>query len=512
MNAVEHLLGAAALERHGTRAALVCGGESLTYRELAARAARAANALRALGVQPGDRVLVLMRDSLEFAVTWLGVLHAGAVAIALNTRLSEAEYAHIRTDSGARLAIVEDLFCDNNPEHAVRYAREGGLAVTGNAAQRYPGAISWRDAYQSAGSQAAPVAVGADDPAFWLYSSGTTGRAKGIMHAHRAVLTAGQAQREVIGLAPGDRTLTTSKLFFAYALEHSLLGPLATGATALLDPDWPEAEPVLERVAAERPVAFFSVPTFYRRLLALGAPRLAPFRRVRRFVAAGERLPAPVLKAWRAATGGEILSLYGMSETFCACIVTPPGTSDGARTGKPLAGVQTRLATAEGREVEANEPGILWIRHPALALGYANLPDRTAAQFRDGWFCSQDFFVRDHEGFLSHQGRSDELVKIAGQWVQPAEVEEAVAPLVVEVACVPVPDQDSFERLALFIAPRGDAALAVKAAERACEQNLPPHKRPKWIVPVRELPRTPTGKVQRFKLREQLEEQIRKKS
>ncbi|HEX2648346.1 MAG TPA: AMP-binding protein [Burkholderiales bacterium] len=514
MNAVEHLLGAAALERHGTRVALVCRGESLTYRELAARVARSANALRALGVEPGDRVLVLMRDSLEFAATWLGVLHAGAVAVALNTRLSEAEYAHIRADSGARLAIVEDFFCDNNPQHALRYAREGGLAVTGEAARRYPGALSWREACERAEPQAAPVAMDADDPAFWLYSSGTTGRAKGIMHAHRAILTAGQAQREVIGLAAGERTLTTSKLFFAYALEHSLLGPLAIGATALLDPEWPEAETVLARVAAERPVAFFSVPTFYRRLLALGAPRLAPFRHVRRFVAAGERLPAPVLKAWRAATGGEILSLYGMSETFCACIVTPPGTSDGARTGKPLSGVETRLASAEGRDVEGSEPGVLWLRHPALALGYANLPERTAAQFRDGWFCSQDFFVRDRDGYFSHQGRSDELVKIAGQWVQPAELEEAIAaePLVAESACVPVLDSERFERLALFIAPRGDPAAAVAAATRACAQKLPPHKRPKWVVPVAELPRTPTGKVQRFKLREQLEEQIRGKS
>ena len=511
MNSVEHLLGAAALERHGSRVALRCRGESLTYRELATRVARAANALRALGVQSGDRVLVLMRDSLQFASTWLGVLHAGAVAIALNTRLSEAEYAHIRADSGARLAVVEDLFCDRNPEHAMRYAREGGLVVTGDSARRYPGALSWRDAYESASPEAKPVEVRGDDPAFWLYSSGTTGRPKGIMHAHRAVLTAGQAQREVIGLAPGERSLTTSKLFFAYALEHSLLGPLASGATAILDPEWPEADFVLAQVVAEAPAAFFSVPTFYRRLLALGAARLAPFRGVRRFVAAGERLPAAVLKAWRAATGGEILSLYGMSETFCACIVTPPGTSDGSRTGKPLAGVDIRLATPEGRDAAVSEPGILWLRHPALALGYANLPERTAAQFKDGWFCSQDFFVLDRDGFFSHQGRSDELLKIAGQWVQPAELEEAVAadPLVAESACVPVPDSERFERLALFITPRGDAAAAVASVTRACEK-LPPHKRPKWVVPVMELPRTPTGKVQRFKLREQFEEQIKK--
>jgi len=167
-----------------------------------------------------------------------------------------------------------------------------------------------------------------------------------------------------------------------------------------------------------------------------GAARLAPFRNVRRFVAAGERLPAPLLEQWREATGGEILSLYGMSETFCACMVTPPGTSNGLRTGKPLAGVDTRLVTAEGRNARAGEAAELWLRHPALALGYANQPAQTAAQFREGWFCTRDLFVEDAEGFFFHQGRSDERLKIAGQWVQPGELEEAVAadPAISEVA------------------------------------------------------------------------------
>jgi acyl-CoA synthetase (AMP-forming)/AMP-acid ligase II len=171
-----------------------------------------------------------------------------------------------------------------------------------------------------------------------------------------------------------------------------------------------------------------------------------------------------------------------------------------------------RLATADGGEPGPGEPGVLWIRHPALALGYANRPAQTAAQFREGWFCSQDYFARDREGFFSHQGRADELVKIAGQWVQPVELEEAIAgePLIAEAACLPVADHDRFERLALFIVARGDPATAVAAASRACERKLPTHKRPKWVVPVAELPRTPTGKVQRFKLREQLEQDLKK--
>jgi len=479
LNAVEHFLGTAALERHGSRAALICGAHTLSYRELAARVARAANALRALGVSPGERVLLLLRDTPEFAAAWLGAVHAGAVAVALSAQLSEEEYRYIQADSGARLTIVEDQ-------------------------------SSWRDALRSASPQATPFNAREEDPAFWLYSSGTTGKPKGIIHAHRSLLPAGQAQRDVVGLAAGETTFTTSKLFFAYALEHGLLGPLATGATAVLAPDWPNAEIVLTHVERHRPAAFFSVPTFYRHLLALGAERLAPFREVRRFVAAGERLPAQLIEQWRAATGGEILSLYGMSETFCACMVTPPGTSNGLRTGKPLAGIATQLRTPEGEAAPAGASAELWLQHPALALGYANLPEQTAAQFLDGWFRTRDLFARDTEGFFLHQGRADELIKIAGQWVHPTELEEALAgePAVAEAACVPVTDGEGFERLALFVAPRGDAAHALAAAGEACERKLPRFKRPKWIRSLAELPRTATGKVQRFKLRELIEREL----
>jgi benzoate-CoA ligase len=507
VNSVEHLLGSAALARHGKRVALVCGEQTLSYEAFAAEVARASGALRLLGVAPGARVLMMMRDTPEFAAAWLGAVHAGAVAIALNTRLSEAEYRHVRTDSGASFAIVEDVFARARPDLASEHAAEGSLAIAGANAE---GALSWRAALARA--VPSPIAYPADaqDPAFWLYSSGTTGKPKGIIHAHRSLLPVGQAQREVVGLVAGERSFVTSKLFFAYALEHGLLGPLAIGATAILEPNWPDVETVLTLVARQRPHAFFSVPTFYRQLLALGAERLAPFRGVRRFVAAGERVPGPLIEQWRAATGGEILSLYGMSETFCACLVTPPGTSNGMRTGKPLRGVDAQLRNADGGEAAPGEAAELWLRHPALALGYANRPEQTTAQFRDGWFCTRDLFVRDSEGFFLHQGRSDELVKIAGQWVQPGELEEVVAgdPAIAEAACVQVTDSEGFERLALFVTAPGDAAGAIAAAGLACEQKLPRYKRPRWIRSLAALPRTATGKIQRFKLRELLEKEL----
>lgn len=509
MNGAEHLLGATRLARYGDRTALVCGSESLSYAELAAQVQRASAAVRRLGVRPGERVLLLLRDTPEFAIAWLGAVRAGAVVIGLNTKLTEQEYRHIRQDSGARLAIIEDVFGRARPDLSAELAREGRLVVAGSRVEA--GVPSWREAVAKAPAGEPAYDAAPEEPAFWLYSSGTTGRPKGIIHTHKDLLPSGQAQREVLGLDVGSRVLATSKLFFSYSLENGFLGPLALGATSVLYPEWAEAAPIAELVARHKPDAFFSVPSFYRRLLALPAEQLAPFRSVRYFVAAGERSPAQLIDQWRKAVGGEILNLYGMSETFCVCMMTPPGTSNGARTGKPLSGIKTRLLDSSGNEVAVGEPGVLWIQHPALAVEYANRPDATGEQFVDGWFCSRDVFVRDADGFFTHQGRSDEFIKVAGQWVQPGELEEVVlgSEAILEAACVPVVDADGFERLALFVAPRGDAATATGVAASACEEKLPRHKRPKWIRPVAELPRTATGKIQRFKLREMLEREIR---
>jgi benzoate-CoA ligase len=487
MNAVERLLGSDALVRHAERVALVCDGESIRYGELAMRVSRVAAALRALGVHPGDRVLILLRDTPDFAATWLGIVWCGAVAIGLNIRLSEEEHRFIAADSAARLLVTEPSL---RRDLGMRAIEVGELLDSPRSVDAHP--------------------AGVEAPAFWLYSSGTTGRPKGMIHTHRSILAAGQAQREVLRLTEADRVMGSSRLFFAYALENVLLGPLSIGASAILHPDWPEPESFAALAARERPSAFFSVPSFYRRLMALPAERLEPFRQLRHCVAAGERMPASILEQWRERTGKEILSIYGMSETFCVCMMTPPGSATAARAGKPLAGVEVRLLTADGAPVSGTEPGIAWVRHPALCAGYVNRPAEQREQFRDGWYCTKDMFTRDAEGHFLHQGRSDELLKVAGQWVQPGEVEEAALgdPAIAEVACVPCADEDGFERLALFVAPRAAPDQAVDAALRACESRLPRHKRPKWVRPVAELPRTATGKVQRFKLRALLEGEL----
>jgi len=491
MNGVELLIGADALARHGRRTALICGDEVVTFAELAQRVARAAGALAARGLRPGERVLLLMRDTPGFAVAWLAAVRAGAVAVALNNKLSDAELHHVVADSKPRLAIVDDLFAQR-PVAGVEAILASAFAEKASRATAAPA-----------------LEVTPEAPAFMLYSSGTTGRPKGIVHAHRGFGALGLAFR-VIGVGEGDRVLTTAKYFFAYGLEHGLLGTLARGATAVVYPGWPDADSVIELAGRHCPAAMFSVPTLYRRLLAEPRERLAPFVAMRRFVSAGERLSKQLVDRWRKAVGGELLNLYGMSETFCACMMTPPGTSDGVRTGVPLEGVLVELRDAGGSPPAPDEPGVLWVKHPAQAAGYASLPCETEAQFRAGWFCSRDLFVRDSEGYYIHQGRSDELLKIAGQWVQPGEL-EAVAVLeaaVSEAACVPVADADGLERLALFVTARSDPGAAQRAAQEACERMLPRHKRPKWVRTVDELPRTATGKVQRFKLREILEREL----
>ena len=479
MNGADYLLGTEALARHGTRVALMCGDEAVSFRDLALQMRKAAGALAALGLRPGDSLLLMMRDTPEFAAAWLGAVYAGAVPVALNNKLSDADYHHVLTDSRARLALVDEVFCAARPALATDMP-------------------AWRAALRSA-PEAGPFDADPEAPAFLLYSSGTTGKPKGIVHAHRGFRSLGLAFR-AIGLAEGERIFTTSKFFFAYGLEHGLLATLALGATSIVYPDWPDVEAVIDLVSRHRPAAMFSVPTVFRRLLAEPRGRLQAFPAVRHFVAGGERLSHQLVDQWREAVGRELLNLYGMSETFCACMMTPPGTSNGTRTGLPF----------EGVEVELRDTGVLWIRHPAQSRGYANLPEQTQAQFRDGWFCSRDIFARDEHGFFVHQGRSDELLKVAGQWVQPGEL-EAVAeqdPAIAEAACVPVADEQGFERLALFVTARGDAVEALRAATDACERLLPRHKRPKWVRAVEELPRTATGKVQRFKLREILAREL----
>jgi benzoate-CoA ligase len=305
--------------------------------------------------------------------------------------------------------------------------------------------------------------------------------------------------REGLDLREGDVVLATSKLFFAFALDNAFTGVLACGGATVLNDGWAEPADIAAQAARFRPRAFFTVPTFFRRLLTLDRAALAPFRDIPIHVTGGERLPEAIAQQWREATGREILVVYGMSETFCNALANVPDAHRRGTCGRAMAGVALKLEGAAG----PRDPGVLWLRHPSLALRYTQ-PDATARAFRDGWFCTGDLFTCDADGFWTHHGRADDLYKVAGQWVKPAAVEEAVLgdPAVRDAACVVVNDADGFERLALYVVPAGDDPQAIAAAQARCVARLPQHARPKWILAVADLPRTATGKVQRYRLRE----------
>ena len=489
-NAAEIIL--AQVARLKNKTAIIHAGGEVSYGELASLVNRAASAFTGLGVKRGSRIGLMMKDTPLYCAAFLGLVKAGAVAVPLNPRLAPGDYAFIIASAGLTLVVSDAEYTSMLAEVA------GGtriLAADGEGETLAKLITIANDAFS-----AAPTTR--DDPAFWLFSSGTTGRPKGVIHSQFSCAHAGKLLREVIAADENTVVLGTSKLFFAYSMDNAFLGPINVGAATILIESWPEPEQILEQVALHRPNVVFSVPTFYRRLLNLGAERLAPLRAVTHFYTAGERLPDAIALAWRAAVGKDIHSCYGMSESHTNTLACFPGKQRLGATGVPLGGVQIRLLDKEGREAGASEPGVMWIKHPSLALGYDN-PEATEKSFRDGWFCTGDLFVRDTEGYYTHQGRADELLRIAGQWVKPGEVEEVVLADrgLREAACVVVPDRDGFERLALFVvSEQGGGGKAI--AQARCEASLPKHSRPKWICEVGELPRTSTGKVQRFKLRE----------
>ncbi len=490
----------------------------ISYAEFTGLVNRAAQALVTLGVGRGERVLLLMHDSPLYAASILAVMQVGAVAVPLNTKLAAEDYAFIASDAKPRLLLADDVFA--NLVTDVRGCRvlftqgdtEHGTERKQGFAESFTSAVSRASA--QAPNLPATAQTSADDPAFWLYSSGTTGRPKAVIHSHRSAAHSSKLLREVVHACEETVVFATSKLFFAFALDNGFFGVIKAGATLVLNQAWAEPETVLQQAEEARPTVFLTVPTLFRRLLALPPARLAVFKTIPWYFTGGERLPDVLAVKWKEVTGHDLLVCYGMSETFCNTLSMRPEAVRLGSCGTPLDGVETRLLSREGEPAtpsEPGEPGVLWLKHPSLALRYLH-DEPTAKAFDNGWFCTNDQFRVDAEGFWFHEGRADDLLKIAGQWVKPNAVEEAaLIPIVREAACVVVPDADGMERLALYVVPNGpelNDRNVTGALRPTLAAALPAHSLPKWIRTVEELPRTPTGKVQRFKLKALLLEEL----
>ena len=503
-----HAMNAAALLLDGQdarRTALVChGGESLDYGELRERVARTASCWRTRGVGPGDRVAIKLPDGPDWVVAFLGTIWCGAIAVGVNPRAPVADWQYILDEAGFRLILAETL--DDTPSPwRERVLLQG----------------DWRDALP--GCTALPAqTMDEDSPALWCHSSGTSGKPKAVVHAHRFARQIEQVSREGLGLVAGDRLFASSKLFFSYPQTNSLFAGLKLGATVILDPQWPTAASVAATVAAQRPTVLFSVPSLYRNLLHAGhAPAIAAAG-VRLCVSAGEALPASLHSAWLQQTGLGIVNGYGASETL-VLVMIDRGDGDGFA---PSPGVDIQPLS----EVAPGAPTRLLIRAPTLALGYLDRPQAQSEHFRDGAFCPADLFAIEyqvnagppqvdlhpsggggraaaasghHDGGWRFAGREDSLVKIHGRWVNLVELEERLslrAPGIAEAAAVCVPDADGVDAVAFFFVA-GDPT-AVEAALRAATEAMPPHQRPRWLHVVDALPRTPTGKLLRRKLQE----------
>ena len=514
MNAAEELLGPPLERGLAERPAILFGDQSVSYADLDQRANRFGHVCLASGVEPQDRVLLLIDDRPEFFYAYLGAMKTGAVPVALNLRASAEELLFAVNDSRCRLLVLDARFLPLYGDIADRVAEPPPIVV---ADRKVEGRAIMAELMHEQAKTLAPAAMAPDDMALWMYTSGTTGKPKAAVHTQRAIPAAERFLGEVLGVGPGDRLLCSSKLFFAYSLGHCLLGSLRLGAATVLCEGWPSEESVAAAVERHRPTLVLSVPTLYRNLLRGGRAESPAFRSVRHYVAAGERLPEALFRRWLDATGRPIIEGVGATETLFLFVANRPDDLRPGASGIPTLGTEVRLLDERGRPVtEPGARGILWVRADCLADRYWNQEEKTRAAFRDGWYCTGDVFTRDADGWFRHRGRSDDMLKISGQWVSPAEIEERVMrnPQVAEAVVVGVPDADGLVRLALFLVVADESVADESVADRSADHEalerdlietltaeLAVYKCPRQFFYVDEMPRTATGKVQRFALR-----------
>jgi benzoate-CoA ligase family protein len=497
MNAADEILGPSLSSGRGETLAIISGDRTLTYDQLNRLACRFGNAMLAAGVTRQQPVLMLLDDGPELVAAYLGAMKAGLVAVALNTRLSPKDLSHALGDSGSPLLLAETSLKD---------LAEESLALA-HASARVVESEGFEDFLAGASDQLDSADMAPEDMALWMYTSGTTGTPKGAVHVHGSIPLGERHVRENLGLLPGDRIFSTSKLFFAYPLGHCLIGALRCGGTLVLHRGWPDAAAAAEVIERTRPKVVLSVPSLYRILLKDGMASSDSFKSVRTWVSAGENLPADLCRRWMEETGGLMLEGIGATEALFLFIASTPQAMKPGACGRPLPWAEAQLRTPSGEPItEPDTPGDLWVRMDSLFRRYHNRPDVTQRVLKDGWWKTGDVFSVDTDGWWSPQGRSDDMIKVSGQWVSPAEVEEAalMVPGVADAVAVGIPNEDGLVRLVLYAVPEAgerEPVLEQRIVE-TLRSKLAIYKCPRTVRFLEVIPRTATGKVQRFKLRE----------
>lgn len=484
----------------GARAAYRYEGDTISYAEIADRVARVATGLARLGIEPEQRVALLLPDSPQFVASFLGAMRIGAVPVTLSTLLETDDYAYLLDDCRARALVVHaSVLPAVRPLLDALPALRHVVVSGGNG-----GTVAFADLV-AAPAAPPPIATTADDMAFWQYSSGTTGRPKAVVHLHGSALTPADLHgRLVAGITEHDVILSLPKLFFSFGLNNSCVFPLRHGACAVLLPDRPDPRRVLEAIARERPTILYHVPTGYAGLLAAAASGVpADLSSVRLCISAGEALPAPLFERWKERFGLEILDGIGSTEIGYICISNFPGRARAGTSGELIPGYEARVLREDGTPAPTGEVGDLVVRGPSTAAFYWRKRDATKHTFRGEWVFTGDRYSVDADGYFTNQGRSDDMLRVSGLWVSPLEVEAALLrhPRVRECAVVARRDADGLERPCAWVVADGAGdALATELIGFASEA-LSAYKRPRWIEFTSELPKTSTGKVQRFRLR-----------
>jgi benzoate-CoA ligase family protein len=504
-NAATYFVDRHLLEGRGAAVAIECGDERVTYAELHERVNRFGSALRTrFEVRPEERVVLLLLDGPAFAYSFFGAIKIGAVPIPANTLWKAADYRYLLSDSSARVLVVsEELLpeCDRiSPadlpalRHVVVVRRQSTLDA---------------DDFELLLADGSPDLVAAptsrDAPAFWLYSSGSTGAPKGCVHLqHDMVVCAELFARGVLGITSTDRVFSVAKLFFAYGLGNALYFPLAVGGTSILSPGRPTPASVYQTIERYRPTVLFSVPTGYAMLLAhQGAFDLSS---VRLALSAGEALPPAIHERFKWRFGIEILDGIGSTEALHTFISNRPGAVRPGSSGLLVPGYEARILDDHRERVAPGEIGHLWISGDSTCAAYWNRHEKTKATIEGEWLRTGDKYSQDAAGYFWYAGRADDMLKVGGLWVSPVEVENALIehPAVLECGVVGREDRDALVKPAAYVVLRAgvegtpDLATELKQCVR---EKLAEYKRPRWIEFLPELPKTSTGKIQRFKLR-----------
>ena len=507
-NAVSDFVDAHIAAGRGNKVAFVDTERSLTYSELQARSIRFANALRNLDIDHEQRVALLLNDTVDYPVAFWGAIRAGCVAIPLNVYLTLPQYAYILADCRARVLVVDAALVELIAPVLDELARRLTVIVVGGKKQ--PGTHAFEDLIAKADAKPVTAHTMSDEVAFWFYTSGSTGDPKGVKHVHSNLMaTAKLFGQGILGITENDVVHSASKLFFAYGLGNALTFPLSVGATAALWPHRPSPEGVFETLRKNRVTIFYGVPSLYTALLAhKDVCKGAGSDRLRLCVSAGEALPAHIGERWREVTGVDVLDGLGSTEMLNTFLSNRPGDIRYGSPGKPVPGYDARIVDEHGHELGTGEIGELIVRGPSAGEGYWNQREKSRRTFVGEWTHTGDKYRRDKDGYFYYCGRTDDMFKVSGMWVSPFDVEAALVSheAVLEAAVIGKEDADGLIKPKAFIVLRNgfkaDDGL-LETLKHHVKDKAGPWKFPRWIEAREALPRTATGKIQRFKLREE---------